>query len=103
MANHPSYTDGGIKADWTLIPDHMIGGLRRYFENGIRPGEFLTAVLSNDLRGAFERADHINERRVRDYMVFLYNYAPYGSWGSPEQFKAWIDHKGLGWPDVYEA
>jgi large subunit ribosomal protein L9 len=35
----------------------MIGGLRRYIENGIGPGDFLWAVLTNDLRGAIERAD----------------------------------------------
>lgn len=95
----PSYTVGG-KSDWALIPDYMIGGLRRYIENGIAPGHFLTAVLCNDLRGAIERGDDTNTAVLPNYIRFLYNYAPSECWGSPEKFKAWIAIGGLGWAEV---
>lgn len=94
MAELPSYTVGR-PADWSLIPPHMIGGLRRYIEDGIPPGSFLTAVLSNDLRGACERADDENRHCLFDYVSFLYNHAPTGSWGSKENFGAWCDLGGL--------
>jgi hypothetical protein len=96
---HPSYTDLA-PANWSLIPQHMIGGLRRYIEDGIEPGSFLSAVLRNDLRRAVEQADATNIDRLPDYIRFLYNYAPTGSWGSPDEFDEWIGHKGLrsmGW------
>ena len=39
-----SYVSSGRAPDWSLIPDYMIGGLRRYIERGIPPGHFLSAV-----------------------------------------------------------
>lgn len=90
----PSYTPGR-PADWSLIPDYMVGGLRRYIEHGIPPGHFLTAVLSNDLRGAFERGDDINRAAVENYVRFLYNYAPSNCWGSPDAFADWCKQGGL--------
>jgi hypothetical protein len=80
---------------WSLIPEHMIDGVRHYIENGIEPGSFLSAVLQNDLRQAVECADEININRLPDYIRFFYNHAPYGSWGSVEAFNAWIAHRGL--------
>ncbi len=90
----PSYTVGA-KADWSLIPDYMIGGLRRYIENGVEPGSFLSAVLCNDLRGACERADDTNRERLFQYIQFLYSYAPSACWGSPTRFEAWIEEGGI--------
>jgi hypothetical protein len=90
----PSYTPGH-SADWSLIPDYMIGGLRRYIEYGVPPGSFLTALLSNDLRATFERADDENRRCVENYVRFLYSYAPSQCWGSPARFDAWCKKGGL--------
>ena len=91
----PSYTGG--TADWSLIPEHMVGAVRRYIEHGIEPGNFLASLLCNDLQGTFGAADSINGTRVRDYMVFLYNFAPTGCWGGPEKYLAWVERGGLGW------
>jgi hypothetical protein len=99
---HPTYTVGA-KANWALIPDSMIGGLRRWIENGTEPGHFLTAVLLNDLRGAVERADDTNIHRLADYVKFLHNYAPSGCWGSMDNYLRWLGHKGLGWTKAYEG
>lgn len=90
--------DGDLDFDRALagmIPDHMQDGLRRYIEHGIPPGHFLTAVLQNDLRGACERADFTNRSILFKYIQFLYNYAPPSSWGSPERFKIWVNHRGM--------
>ena len=95
---HPSYT--GSQADWSLIPDHMIGGLRRYIENGVEPGGFLKALLGNDLKETFHRADDGNRRRVFEYLSFLYNYAPSDCWGSRDRVNAWMAHRGLDWKEV---
>lgn len=81
--------------DWSLIPEHCRDGIRRYLEEGAVVGDFLTAVISNDLREACLRADHVNILRLRDYVMFLCNFAPRDSWGSVENVEAWIDRGGL--------
>jgi hypothetical protein len=76
--------------NWGRIPERMRGGISRYIDKGIPPGDFLTAVISNDLREACGRADDENRYLLWDYMVFFYNEAPSESWGSPEKMKAWV-------------
>lgn len=73
----------------------MAGGLELYFQHGIEPGSFLTAVLSNDLRGAAKRADGRNQRLLFEHVRWLYNEAPNGSWGSAENFKRWVESGGM--------
>ena len=72
------------------IPDRMMGGLRRYIEKRIKPGNFLTAVLQNDLREACGRADKENIRNLPAYVAYLYNEAPSTCWGSPERVTDWL-------------
>lgn len=72
------------------IPDYSAGGLYNYFFGKIEPGSFLTCVLKNDLRGACENADYMNQRLLYNYVKFLYNEAPSGSWGSVEKYENWI-------------
>lgn len=73
-----------------LIPAHMWGGVERYLLHGIPPGGFLTAVLSNDLMGAFGKADDENTAAMRNWAMFIYNYMPNGCHGSPEKVRAWL-------------
>lgn len=73
-----------------LVPVHMWGAVERYFLHGYQPGDFLTAVLSNDLMEAFARADDENSAAMRQWAQFLYNYAPRGSYRSPENVRAWM-------------
>ena len=67
-----------------------------YFEQRRPTGDFLAAVLSNDLIGAYSHADDSNTRAMRDYVFWLYNYAPgrsSGVWGSREAVAAWLSGK----------
>lgn len=73
-----------------LVPAHMWGTVERYFVNRIPPGHFLTALLSNDLMEAFARADDENAANMQRWCQFLYNYAPRGSYRSPEAVNAWL-------------
>lgn len=81
--------------DYSRLPEHMRDPFRLYIEKGIPGGSFLTAVVSNDLKGAFGRADDINRARMFDTVAFLVNEAPIGSYGSPERVADWINHGGL--------
>ena len=78
-----------------LIPDYMQAGMLRWIEHGIPPGSFLEAVIKNDLMHAFEKADSTNEHCMRDYVIFLYNYAPSDCFGSKEAYGAWKAQGGL--------
>lgn len=77
------------------IPWHMHGAVKRYIMDGVQPGSFLTAVLENDLFGAYGRADLVNAKALPEYVQFIYSYAPAACWGSPSKVKAWIEHDGL--------
>lgn len=83
------------RANIGMVPAHCADGLLRYIENGETVGGFLTALLCCDLKETFARADDINGSRVRDYLKFLYNYAPAQCWGSREAVDAWQAHGGL--------
>ena len=74
-----------------LIPKRMQGGLKRYIEEGVTPGGFLVAVLENNLKEAFGRADQENQLIIRNYVEFLYNFAPGACWGSVEKVTNWIE------------
>ena len=75
------------------IPEHLRGGMQRYIEKGIEPGDFLTAVICNDLKESFARADDTNRERMFDIVCFIYNEAPSLCWGSREKMNAWIKAK----------
>lgn len=75
------------------IPEHMQDGLINYFERGIPPGDFLRAVLENDLVAAVAHADEINKKHLPEYVQFLYWHVPgrpHGGWGSPEAVQKWL-------------
>jgi hypothetical protein len=77
------------------LPDHMQDGAKLYVEKGIRPGDFMMTVLSNDLVGACERADVANRQYLREWATWLKWNCPGGAWGSREKVDAWIAKGGL--------
>ncbi|AGH16013.1 hypothetical protein DVVG_00027 [Dunaliella viridis virus SI2] len=81
--------------DYSILPGHMRDGMRLYIEKGIKPGEFLTALLSNDFMDACRRADDINLYALPNYARFFYSELPAVSFGSPERVQEWIAGGGL--------
>ena len=73
------------------IPQHMQGGIIRYYERGLSPGHFLTAVIQNNLSEAVGRADEENVQLLKAYVMWFYNQAPTGSWGSVDNYIRWIE------------
>jgi hypothetical protein len=85
-----------FEVDWTRVPvPYMTDGLKLYVERGILPGDFLIALLSNDLLEAFRRADDNNTAAMRDWAAFLHNQLPRGCQGSREDVQAWCKAGGL--------
>lgn len=77
------------------LPAHMQEGARLYVERGLWPGDFLRAVLSDSLTGAFGRADEINAARIQDWARWLYNDCPHAAWGSEKAVQKWVERGGL--------
>lgn len=69
--------------------EHLIGGLARYFNAGIMPGHFLTAVLMNDLQEACSRADLETFAVMPRLMKLLFNHAPSTAHGSRDHILSW--------------
>jgi hypothetical protein len=76
--------------NYDSLPESLRGGMQRYIEEGILPGEFLQAVLSNDLLEAFSRADAHNTLLMPKIVAFVYCEMPGTSHGSPEAMRDWI-------------
>lgn len=73
----------------------QIDQIQEYVRRGTPPGGFLTAVLSNDLRGAAMMADDQNRHLLYEYVKYLHNNVPALCWGSPERVQEWIERGGL--------
>lgn len=77
------------------LPTHMREGMIQYIEDGVRQGSFLMAVLCNDLMTAAVKADMVNSYCLRNYAIYLYNFAPQGCFGSTEAVDTWVASGGL--------
>ena len=77
------------------IPERMMPGIRRYVEHGVRPGDFLSAVIQNNLSEAIGRADTENLENIPAFVTYFYNECPLGCWGSPEKMKSWMESKKI--------
>ncbi len=74
---------------YELLPEHLREGMRRWIEDGLRPGGFLRAVLENDFAQAAARADHLVSPVLPAIARWVYNEAPAPCWGSPEKMAEW--------------
>lgn len=79
-----------FKGQYGLIPAPMQEALKRYVIDRIPPGHFLTAIITNDLRGAFAHADDENARLVGLYVRWFHNVPPACCSGSRELMDSWL-------------
>jgi len=77
------------------IRENMMDSLQRYINEKVPVGDFLTAVLENNLSEACGRADDENLRNIPAYVAYLYNEAPSPCWGSPGKVKEWLSIDNL--------
>ena len=80
---------------WDSVPAHLRPGLEAHVRTGRPVGEFLTALLCNDLRDAVLRADEESLAALRGLLQFLSREMPGACWGSPERVTAWRARGGL--------
>jgi hypothetical protein len=92
LTTYPEFAEAYRKMD---LPEHCHAGFADYVIKGVPPGGFLFALLTNDLRRTFERADGENIKRILDYLKFLYSDCPAQCWGSEEAVEKWINRNGM--------
>ena len=83
--------------NYQLIPARTMYSLTRWVTVAQPPGDFLYAVLSNNLKESYNRGDDENLRALYHITCWLYNHAPGGCWGSPDKVNKW---EGMDWIDV---
>lgn len=74
-----------------LLPLILAEDMAAYVLRGVPPGEgsFQEAVLCNDLKESFGRADDVNREALFDIVSWCYCYLPAPAWGSAEKVTAW--------------
>lgn len=87
-------------ADWQLelanaVPGYTLESLEAYARTGRPTGGFLYAVLTNNLFGAYGKADRQNLAALEAIVRYVYNVMPADSWGSGQVVEAWIERGGL--------
>ena len=76
--------------NYGLLPAHIRYSMKRYIEDGVRPGDFLTAVICDKLVDSFVKADDVNIACMFEIAGFMYNEAPSVCRGSKEKLEAWM-------------
>jgi len=71
------------------LTQRLHDAIARWVADGKRPGDFLQAVLENDLKNAVGRADDEHIVNLPAIVAYLYNHLPAICWGSPEEVNAW--------------
>lgn len=84
---------GGGSAEGHL--KQMLDSLKAYTEYGRPTGDFLLAILENDLKEAFGRADNLSRWMIMPLVKYVYNNMPGAAQGSPEKVKAWLEMKAI--------
>lgn len=78
-----------MHAKYDRLPEHMREPARAYVEHHQPTGDFLRAVLSNNLVDAFGKADADNRAAMGDWAHWLWNDIPAKCWGSASRVAAW--------------
>jgi len=78
-----------FEGKYAAIPERVRGGIMRWVEEGVMPGQFLWAVIRNDLREAVWAADDENLPLIPLYVRWFYWHAPAACCGSVEKANQW--------------
>jgi hypothetical protein len=72
-------------------PQDIQESLQLYVEHRVPPGDFLYAVLTNNLRESFGRADDENRAALFEIVAYCWNHIPSVCWGSPARVSEWLN------------
>jgi len=75
---------------YDAIPKRITEALERYEQDGILPGHFMQAVLSNNLFYAVSMADDNSCAALKQIVHYVYNEMPGNCWGSKDVVNEWV-------------
>ena len=75
--------------NYPTIPENTLDTLRSYVVNGIRPGGFLTGIITDDLNKTCREAAGDNKKAVVSIWTFLFQKMPSSCWGSTKKMREW--------------
>lgn len=80
-----------------MLPAHMIYGVQRYIEDGVRPSGFLFELLrfGPDDEKPWAYAARMNSFSKREWHLFFSDHMPPDAWGSELKVSAWMAMGGL--------
>lgn len=81
--------------EYDNIPGAILLAINNHVLRGQRCGNFVTAVLSNDLTEAVNRADDECQKCLHTIIRYLYNNCPGGCWGSKKKMDDWRKNGGV--------
>lgn len=90
-------TEEEVREICGFVPTDTYQALKRYVEDGIEPGGFLMACLTNDFSYAVARADANNTRCLKAISLMIHWAIPHKAHGSTQRVDEWL--KG-GYKDV---
>ena len=77
------------------VPPPLRAALGRWIRDAELPGEFLFAVLANDLRETIGTAGPAELQLLPAIILHLVNNAPPQCWGSRNDVAEWLHSRGL--------
>lgn len=89
-----------MKIDFSTAPQGSEKSYQNYYQIGADPGDFIRAVLANDLMSAVTRADATNLSLLKEHVNFVYNVLPFVCSGNLERVSTWLRIGGAS--DYYE-
>lgn len=79
-----------MQPDKRLAPRMVVDSLLLYLSDGVPTGDFLRAVLANDLMEAVGRADCDNLEALPHIVAWVYIHVPLLARGSYEKVDLWL-------------
>lgn len=73
----------------------ILRDIYNYCENAGTPGDFILGLLTNDLRRVFAHHDSINRDYIEGSIIYITNYMPHGSYGTPDLIYKWIEKRKI--------
>ena len=80
-----------LKGKYPKAPLHILEAIADYAANRTVHGQFVTAVLENDLAEAVFRADNNSLAGLADIVRYVHWEIPHNSHGSKTKVKAWLN------------
>jgi hypothetical protein len=75
------------------VPERIVRGIKAYVEERQPVGQFIQAVICNDLTEAFSRADDEVVRCLHGIVKLFYNQVPGNAWKSKKRYEAWLNRE----------